>query len=533
MWQRMGGASAADNSSLEASASFEGSDAGMADGDRADMQAQAFLMGWEPASRHNGHSDLQGGQPNPEQYFHLTEAQYILATQFADTTLSGLLSTTDWDTFNGKENVLTFSSGLTRLANAITSDLGTGKAGGQTIYGGTLTTQGLTIRANAADTTTGTVTVQCAAFATAALFSSTNATDATSTTSNSAMKTAGGLSVAKALFALSGTFTNAVTASTGAFSSALTAPTLPVGTATTGVATTALLDSMVPACMGDGVTTTFLHDGVRPIYRKDWQGAQLLYATARTNACLQSRAFGTSPWTNYWSPIFTANTDTGMDGTATIADTIEDADAVNSAAKMQDITVPNDSSTWCVQVGIKKVIGGSNSPSIVMNFRNGTSLASAVRVNPETGVVTVSGTLTPLAYGAQAVLIGGFWNVWLALANNGTGNTVLRVRLHPSDQNIPSSTGAAVFDWCQVENGVAPTARIFTTTAPVTVTDYATTGGIATLAEAPLAGSILYGVSDRSRVLGAAIADATSEADAVTKLNLLLAEMRTQGKIAT
>lgn len=54
----------------------------------------------------------------------------------------------------------TFSSGLTNTAGNVTNDLLTGLAGGQTVIGGTLTTQGLTVRPNAADTTTGRTTFQ-------------------------------------------------------------------------------------------------------------------------------------------------------------------------------------------------------------------------------------------------------------------------------------------------------------------------------------------------------------------------------------
>jgi hypothetical protein len=38
----------------------------------------------------------------------------------ANTTTTGVLSSTDWNTFNGKENVLTFSDGLTRSVNNVT-----------------------------------------------------------------------------------------------------------------------------------------------------------------------------------------------------------------------------------------------------------------------------------------------------------------------------------------------------------------------------------------------------------------------------
>jgi hypothetical protein len=52
---------------------------------------------------------------------------------------------------------LTFSSGLTRTTNTITSNYATGLSGGQIVYGDTLTTGNLTLRPNFADSTTGRV----------------------------------------------------------------------------------------------------------------------------------------------------------------------------------------------------------------------------------------------------------------------------------------------------------------------------------------------------------------------------------------
>jgi len=49
---------------------------------------------------HNELGTLQGGIA--DEYYHLTSAQHTIATQPADTTNSGYLSTTDWDTFNDK-----------------------------------------------------------------------------------------------------------------------------------------------------------------------------------------------------------------------------------------------------------------------------------------------------------------------------------------------------------------------------------------------------------------------------------------------
>lgn len=70
-----------------------------------------------------------------------------------NTTSTGVLSIATAGT--DYESPLTFSTGLTRSTNTITSNLSTGVSGGQTAYGGTSTTENLTLRPNAADTTTG------------------------------------------------------------------------------------------------------------------------------------------------------------------------------------------------------------------------------------------------------------------------------------------------------------------------------------------------------------------------------------------
>jgi hypothetical protein len=107
------------------------------------------------ATVHGDLAVLQGGAgavPN-EEYYHLTAAEHLIAVTIATDSLPGYLSAADHTTFAAKESALTFSSGLTRAANTITNDLITGLAGGQSIYGGTLTTQGLSIYANKADLT--------------------------------------------------------------------------------------------------------------------------------------------------------------------------------------------------------------------------------------------------------------------------------------------------------------------------------------------------------------------------------------------
>jgi hypothetical protein len=75
----------------------------------------------------------------------LDEATQVLGIGLASAESAGALSATDWATFNNKEAALTFSTGLTRAANTITNDLLTGKAGGQTVVGGTAAGETLTL----------------------------------------------------------------------------------------------------------------------------------------------------------------------------------------------------------------------------------------------------------------------------------------------------------------------------------------------------------------------------------------------------
>lgn len=69
----------------------------------------------------------------------------VLTMPNADASTRGLITSTDWNTFNNKQDALTFSTGLTNTADTITNDLSTGVAGGQYMYGGTAASELLTI----------------------------------------------------------------------------------------------------------------------------------------------------------------------------------------------------------------------------------------------------------------------------------------------------------------------------------------------------------------------------------------------------
>ncbi len=72
-------------------------------------------------------------------------ATITLDLPVASASNTGKLSNTDWSTFNSKESALTFSTGLTRTVNTITSNLSTGVSGGQTAIGGTASGNSLTL----------------------------------------------------------------------------------------------------------------------------------------------------------------------------------------------------------------------------------------------------------------------------------------------------------------------------------------------------------------------------------------------------
>ena len=61
---------------------------------------------------HNSLAGLQGGAS--AQYYHLTSAQYTVATQAATSSANGYLTSTDWTTFNSKQGLTTIS---TKTAN--------------------------------------------------------------------------------------------------------------------------------------------------------------------------------------------------------------------------------------------------------------------------------------------------------------------------------------------------------------------------------------------------------------------------------
>jgi hypothetical protein len=152
--------------------------------------------------------------------------------------------------------------------------------------------------------------------------------------------------------------------------------------------------------VGDGIATQFalvysqsaISNAVAQIYRNDWQGNQLLYATPRTNSVLQSQTFDNASWTKTRATI-TTNATTAPDGTLTADKLVEDTTATNTHSILESVTVPANAvvtysvfvkaaeRTWtCVQLG--NFANQVNPQALYVNLSTGAfNVADASRVS--------------------------------------------------------------------------------------------------------------------------------------------------------
>lgn len=204
---------------------------------------------------------------------------------------------------------------------------------------------------------------------------------------------------------------------------------------------------------------------VTAIHRTDWQGRQLLYATARTNRCLRSQSFTASPWISSASgtgvpPTVTDNYATAPDGTAT-------------AARIQaSRSTTSDQSR--ISQSIACTVGDSIRQRIWMKSNTGANQLINFAIS---GVARIDFTAT---------------NAWQEVDTNWiatTTNAAPYIGLFG-----PSGLACDVLIWgCgQDANSANPSmgAYIPTTTAPVTVTDYTLTGPSVALGQAATAGAV-------------------------------------------
>jgi len=186
-------------------------------------------------------------------------------------------------------------------------------------------------------------------------------------------------------------------------------------------------------------------------YRTDWQGTQLLYPTARTNNIIQSGDQSNVAYTKVLAAI--TGPVTGPDGALSAYTlTTSGVGYIFGSKSAVGVGSPFASSLW-----IKRRSGTSE---IRMLAIDGSTFNKVVTVGSEWTRVTNTGVT-----GGTAIAYCGFNLV-------GTGDSV----------------DVAFF---QTEPGSTVTSYIPTVAAPVTVTDYTLSGGVITLAQAPITGATL------------------------------------------
>jgi phage gp46-like protein len=225
------------------------------------------------------------------------------------------------------------------------------------------------------------------------------------------------------------------------------------------------------------------------IYRTDWQGRQLLYATPRTNLLQQSSNFAS--WGNFGGAP--TGSMTGPDGVSTVDVFVESADNTNHFTDRADAVITSGSTNT-----LSVLAAQAGRRYLQLGLDDGAGLNGIYATfDLQAGVVTQALTL-----GAGVVVDTNIAKLpaagWYQLSISGSCAEVTAVRTFFLLSELPSAgvapgymgdgvSGVAMFD-AQLEPGSVATSRIPTTTAPVTVTDYVlgATGEV-TLASAPAA----------------------------------------------
>lgn len=261
-----------------------------------------------------------------------------------------------------------------------------------------------------------------------------------------------------------------------------------------GVATNTPSDNSVTAFtfgIGDGTTTAFTLiksagtgavepiggvNGAPLIYKSDWQGNQLQYATPRTNLVSNGNTPGGTGWTTVFNgtgtaPTITLNYATGPDGTSGAATRLQAnqgaGSTVNDYSFLQSpsYTVVNGK-TYIHSVWLKSNTG-SNQPVYMAHAGLG---AIAVTVTPAWS--RFESLYTATANGTLAAYIG-------------TRGTIC-----PANNSLDILVAYEMVEVAQAGLNT-PTSYIPTTTSAVTVTDYTLTGNQVAFAAAPLLNAVM------------------------------------------
>lgn len=164
----------------------------------------------------------------------------------------------------------------------------------------------------------------------------------------------------------------------------------------------------------------------------------------RQNLILQSESHDNAAWIAIGAKNVTPDTHVAPDGTTT-ADTVSDLSAAAYQGIQQAVVVPNDSSSYCYSVYVRKTTGGT-APTFGVNLvlNGGTPVNLTFRVNTDTGqrLGSAPGTIEDA---------GTYWRVSGYITNNSSGNTFLYAQIYPAVSayggglsDVVTTTGSAV-----------------------------------------------------------------------------------------
>ena len=153
------------------------------------------------------------------------------------------------------------------------------------------------------------------------------------------------------------------------------------------------------------------------------------------NIVTQTEAFTHADWSNFGLTI-TANTDVapafaGIN--AGLADSLADVSGSQDSVYSTYRTVPNDSSDWITTLYVRKIFTTPTFfPEIVGQFAGGTGISFGISINLQTGQTAKAAGESDPATHSSVDVDSLWWRFFMKQANNGTGNTVLRMGIFPA-----------------------------------------------------------------------------------------------------
>ena len=315
-----------------------------------------------------------------------------------------------------------------------------GIAGGQTLNGGTLTTQNLTLRANAANLTTGQVNI-------------TTSLDASSTSAAS-LTTAGGLGVAKRIWATDMTLTNLPTlGGTALTTTAAKLNYLTAATGTTGTNTTNIVFSTSPALTTPTVVTSIVGGATFAAFN-----------TTTTNLSLGGAAttmtIGGTPTTTVTHSYSANATATGTTKTVNIAT----GGAVGSTTNVNIGSATASAILGILTLGFPTIVQPTNYTSLDL-------------FNTQTTTLNLGGALTALSIGNTATTAQTV-NMFTASTGASTYNFATGTTASATTKTLNLGTGGAASSTTNINIG-SSIGGITTVNSPALATTAIGTGKVA------------------------------------------------------